>query len=215
MSLYNITHVSTAAMLREYALPEAWKNSVIGFCPNTSPKSPFSVSADALFYAAPENRIVVLSATPDPLAHSRNPLCNWLFIKESYLKYPGSRRDPSQVAWSQWAQYCLIKDIGSSITRIRGPYVVGTRVVYLELEQGLQRGSPSTARLHAVEFAPFADSTTSLPWFWAGSRAMLIPSETSRSIAPATTEGLHVEDIRITEDNIILFTVRLFLYTVS
>lgn len=199
MNLYNIAHLPSTTLVREYELPEVWKNCIIGFCPNTSPKTEFSVSPDALFFAAPENRLVVVVAKS--ASHSRIPLCNWLFISESLVKAPYLKDRSVQMSWCQWAQYCLIKDVGHLMSNFRGPYSVGTRVVYLEVEHG--HHSP---RLHVIDFAPFSD--ISIPsWFWIGPRALLVPYESSRTIPHTIFNEQRIEDIRLTEDNIILFSV--------
>ncbi|KAJ7577005.1 hypothetical protein C8J56DRAFT_377590 [Mycena floridula] len=199
LSLYSVTHVQNMVLVREYELPEAWRKSVIGFCQNGSPKGDFGTPHDALFYSSPEARIVAIVAKPS--GHSRSSLCNWLFVKESYLKYLSTRKDRSRMSsridWNTWAQFALIKDMGIMYSRVRGPYLVGSRVVYLETEHA--------GRLHVIEFSPFADASTPPAWFWNGPRASLVPSETSRSISRMTLEGGRVEDIRVTEDNITLF----------
>lgn len=198
---------------REYELPERWSNAVIGFIQNTAPLTDNSASLEASFYPDPSTRILVITArtpAPDTGHHS---VCNWLFINESYFR-PTSRRDRLSVAWDQWKEYCLIKDVSSSMA-IPSPCVIGSRVLYVEsgLQRDPTRGSYSSGhapRLTIIDFAPYPDASchSDSVWSWVGKRSLLVPNETTRSMPSKTVDRLNIEDIRVTEDNIVLFLVR-------
>ncbi|KAG7093642.1 hypothetical protein E1B28_007305 [Marasmius oreades] len=217
LCLYNISKPSAFTILREFELPEAWDRSVIEFCPNSSPRSDFSLSPSTVFYLAPETRILAIKSRKS----SRDPQApytpnDWLFIKESYFKHM-SRRDPFRMAWKQWGQYCLAKEVMNyPPSTIRGPYIVGSKVFYVENTLARVTGSRSTtltvhggSRLHAIDFSPFTDygEASGQNWVSNGPKAGLIPSEYSKSIHAAVVDGLSIEDVSVTEDNIILFTM--------
>ncbi|KAF5387316.1 hypothetical protein D9757_005712 [Collybiopsis confluens] len=201
VNLYNVSKVPSITVVREFELPEIWANTTMKFVPNSSPKSDLSQSSDALFYAAPETRVLALTSTPVVISRSEYYPMNWLFLKESYFRFP-SRRDGFRVSWRQWGQYCLIKEIHVPSKLVCGPYVVGTKVFYVE-------NSPRShghSRLHVIDFSPFPESTASSEgWASAGPRAGLVPNENGRSIPSSSVDGLAVKDITATEDNIVLF----------
>ena len=208
-------------MIREYELPEAWSNSSIGFCPNTSPRTDIAAASDALFYPDPATRILLLTVkhTHHPTASASHPQRNWLFINESFFG-PPSRRERVKVSWNHWSQYCLIRALPPTTAFIRGPYITGTRVLFLDSSPAHHSnrgpvsgngGSDSPARLNIIDFSPFPDiSIRSSPtWTWIGQRTTLVPSETARHLPLSTVDYLNVEGIRVTEDNIVLFLVRI------
>ncbi|KAJ8095253.1 hypothetical protein PM082_010476 [Marasmius tenuissimus] len=207
LCLYNISKPSGVTPIREFELPEAWDHSIIEFCPNASPRSDYSLSPSTLFYAAPETRILAIKARKS----SRDPQApytpeTWLFIRESYFRRL-SRRDPVRMSWKQWGQYCLVKEVMNyPPSMIRGPFVVGTKVFYVENRANGTRSSAGS-RLHAIDFSPFADSgDTGRSWVSMGPKAGLAPNEYSRSIPPVTVDGLSIDELSVTEDNIVLFT---------
>ncbi|KAI3619623.1 hypothetical protein WG66_002849 [Moniliophthora roreri] len=209
LCLYNISKASTIAILREFELPQTWDRSIIEFSPNNSPKSDYSLSPNALFYPAPETRILAIKArNPSSDARPDYTPRNWLFIKESYFRHP-SRRDPFRISWKQWSQYCLVKEMVNYPPCIRGPYVMGTKAFFVEnMQPRAHRSSHGTgSRLHVIDFSPFADrSDASTNWAIIGLKAGLVPSEYAKTIPPATVDGLAVEDMCVTEDNIVLIT---------
>ncbi|KAG5638138.1 hypothetical protein H0H81_001657 [Sphagnurus paluster] len=201
LSIYNISNIGAVAIERDYELPEAWNRSIIGFGPNTSPVTDQYPSADAMFYPDPSKRVLLLAVkTPSPAGGPS--IRNWLIINESYFR-PTSRKDRLRVSWYEWSQACLIRDVYSSV---RGPYVNGNRVVYLENPSRSSRGT-AAPRLNIIEFAPYPDSEClqSRAWSLAGPRSVLVPNEITREVPHKTVDGRQVEDIRLTEDNIVLF----------
>jgi hypothetical protein len=59
-----------------------------------------------------------------------------------------------------------------------------------------------------IDFSPFTEAGDSTRgWTSIGPRAGLVPFETSRSISSSTVGSLAIEEMRVTEDNIILFLV--------
>lgn len=194
-------------MEREYELPDAWSNAIIGFSPNTSPIADRSSSSEAMFYPDPSHRVFVLTARSPPEA-GVHPTRNWLIINESYFR-PTSRKDRLKVPWNQWNQYCLIRDISPSV---RGPHVMGNRVLFAEsasVHSGGTHLSGYAPRLNVIDFAPYPDSECrqSRAWSLIGQRSVLVPNESSREVPPKTVDGRRIDDMRVTEDNIILFLV--------
>jgi hypothetical protein len=191
-------------VLRQYELPSTWNNASVKFCPNRSPRLP---SSTALFYSDPANRVLVVAANPSVKGASPR---NWLFIQEGYFRSAPSRRDRLVVPWSHWGQCCVMKDLSRSRAAIRGPYAIGSRVVFLESEPGqrtLSSGPPVSLSL--IEFAPFPENPARLhpSWSMIGPRSTLFPSETVRQLPASTVEHYAVDDIGVTEDNVVLFLV--------
>ncbi|KIK50595.1 hypothetical protein GYMLUDRAFT_182569 [Collybiopsis luxurians FD-317 M1] len=208
ISLYNVSKVASISVVREFELPEIWCNTSMKFVPNSSPRSDLLQPSDALFYSAPETRILAITSTPAAISHSEYYPMNWLFLKESYFSFP-SRRDAFRVPWRQWGQYGLAKDIDAPPEAIRGPYVVGSKVFYVEnppARSSRSHGHSRSSRLRVIDFSPFPEpAALSMGWTSVGPRAGLIPSESSRSIPSSSVDGLPVKDLCATEDNIILF----------
>ncbi|KAJ7623149.1 hypothetical protein FB45DRAFT_97028 [Roridomyces roridus] len=197
LNLCNITNIVNMVVLRQYELPGAWANSSIKFSPNTATRQR---SPTALFCSDPANRVLVVAAKP---LVKTSTSASWLFINEGYFRGVSSRRDRAVVSWSSWGQYCVVKDLPRiSRTLVRGPYAIGSRVAYLQSESGTQKST-----LNLIEFAPFPDSGTRLNSSWpvVGSKATLFPSETARALSSTTVEHYAVDDIGVTEDNIVLF----------
>lgn len=213
LNIYNIFDIGAVTVEREYELPGHWGNAVIGFAHNTAPLTDNSASSEALFYPDPSTRILVITARSLSLDAGRSPFCNWLFINESYFR-PTSRKDRLNVPWDQWKEYCLIKDVLSS-TQMPGPCVIGNRVLYVESDPGrpLNRGGHSSgyaSRLTIIDFAPYPDASchSNSVWSFVGKRSLLVPNETTRPMPSKTVDRLSIDDIRVTEDNIVLFLVR-------
>ena len=213
LNIYNIFDIGAVTVEREYELPGHWGNAAIGFSHNTAPLTDNSASSEALFYPDPSTRILVITArtiSPEP---GRSPFCNWLFINESYLR-PTSRRDRLSVPWDHWKEYCLIKDVLPS-AQLSGPCVIGSRILYIESDPGRPtRGGHSSgyaaSRLTIIDFAPYPDGSchSNSVWPFVGNRSLLVPNETTRSMPSKTVDRLSIDDIRVTEDNIVLFLVR-------
>ncbi|KAJ7255495.1 hypothetical protein B0H12DRAFT_535058 [Mycena haematopus] len=197
INLCSISNIANMVVLRQYELPGTWNNAIVTLCANDSPPLP---PVSALFYSDPAHRILVVSAKPTPKSSS----CSWLFINEGYFRAAPSRRDRFAVPWSVWGQYCLIKDLWRSGIAVRGPYVVGSRVVFLE-PQVRARGGAGT--LNAIEFLPFPENPARLDasWSMVGPRSALFPSESARRLPSSAVEHYAVDDIGVTDDNIVLF----------
>ncbi|KAE9396873.1 hypothetical protein BT96DRAFT_823997 [Gymnopus androsaceus JB14] len=204
LSLYNVSKVASISVVREFELPETWIGTNMKFSPNSSPISDVSQTSDALFYTAPETRVLVITSTPIAISRSEYYPMNWLFLKESYFRYP-SRRDGFRVSWRHWGQYCLIKEIDVPPSAICGPYTSGTKVFYVE-NAPVHSSRIASTRLRVIDFSPFSDPVDSpRGWTCVGPRASLIPTENSRSIPSSSVDGLPVKDVNATEDNIVLF----------
>lgn len=189
----------------EYELPPIWNNSTVAFSPNTSTRS---ANLDALFYPDPAARILVLTATQNK--HSKNASRNWLVINESFFRRPFSRRDTFQVQWSHWSQYCLVRTISPTTTFLRGPYVAGKRILFLDSDPIHRSATDSPTRLNLIDFVPMMDTTrqANRAWTWVGPRTNVVAVESNRNLPNATVSYLDVDGIRVTDDNIVLFLVR-------
>ncbi|KAG5721355.1 hypothetical protein E4T56_gene12964 [Termitomyces sp. T112] len=198
LSLYNISNISAVVVERDYELPGAWARSAIGFSPNTSPLVDQPSPSEAMFYPDPSRR-VILVVVKTPSSNGGPSVRNWLIVNESFFR-PSSRKGRLRISWQEWSQACLIRDAHSAIL---GPYVNGSRVVFAE---NTPHHSPR-ARLNLIEFAPFPDSSCvqTRAWSMVGPRCVLVPNESSRELPPKTVDGRQIEDIRLTEDNIVLF----------
>lgn len=189
---------------RDYELPEAWARSIIGFSPNTSPLTDQPSPSEAMFYPDPYRRIVLIMVkTSSP--NGGPSVRNWLIVNESFFR-PTSRKDRLRVSWMEWSQACLIRNAHPTIF---GPYVNGSRVVFAENTPRHSSRAPALSRLNLIEFAPFPDSSCvqTRAWSMVGPRCVLVPNESSRELPSKTVDGRQIEDIRLTEDNIILFLV--------
>ncbi|KAF8892234.1 hypothetical protein BD779DRAFT_1468535 [Infundibulicybe gibba] len=198
LDLHDITQLENICIKREYELPPTWrKPSLVDFRPNTAPLKEVSSTSDAIFYPNPACRSLMVNARLEDKSR------NWLVINESYF-LNASRREPQIVPWSRWGQHCLIREIpaGSSI---RGPQLNGTRALYLDADAGHKGGC--LVRMNVIDFSPHQDANTriSRAWTWVGKQAPFLPVEASREVPPSIGDCFKVQDIRITEDNIVLF----------
>lgn len=201
LNLYNISSIANITVDSEYELPESWNNCQIDICNNAAPSKDLTPATRALFYPDPSARMLcvvakrAIASDPGPVHYK------WLFINASYFK-PSRRGGLTSVPWTQWGNNCLIREV-SQTSPIKGPYAVGTRFVYLEPTPN--NGRP---RLHTIGFIPYAEWKGSATWSWRGQKVIMGPVEGSRDIPEKTAGGLAVEDVRVTEDNIVLFMVR-------
>ncbi|SJL04049.1 uncharacterized protein ARMOST_07407 [Armillaria ostoyae] len=194
LNSYRIYDVGKMSIVNQYELPEAWKGySFFAFSTNTSPRTDNEPSSNALFYAAPEVRMLAITAKIRP----EHTACEWLFVRESFVKY-SSRK--GFLPWSYWSTFCMVKDLRKYGPYIRGPLIAGSRAFFIEVD----RVNGGRSRLHTIDFSPFPDSysKSTQSWTWIGSRASFTPAETSRSI---TFEGLILRQFSVTEDNLIFF----------
>ncbi|KAJ7066500.1 hypothetical protein C8F01DRAFT_1019849, partial [Mycena amicta] len=193
LTLFSISHLAHMGVIRSYELPPGWTHSPINFHANNAACSPVP---GALFYPDPVNRVLVIEAKS-----VASKSINWLFINESYFRAASyRRREPSVVPWSVWGQYCAMKDLKKTAS-LRGPYPIGSRVVFLDGERGRR------ASLNVIEFVPFPQNPPRLDSSWSvvGSRSGLFPSESARRLPSSTVEHYAVDELGVTEDNVILF----------
>lgn len=194
---------------REYELPDIWANSILGFGRNAAATTDRSTSKTAMFYCDPSARVLLMTAKP---AIPGEGPSHWLFISESYFKPPSRKNPHPYINWTQWSQFCVIRDVPTQI--VAEPRVIGTRVIYLETERVSRVEYRS--RLGVIDFAPYPETSACQPnraWTLIGSRTSLSPSETERVIPVTTTDGMKVEGFCATEDNIVLLFVGLFDFT--
>ncbi|KAJ3770038.1 hypothetical protein FB446DRAFT_186240 [Lentinula raphanica] len=211
LRLYNVAKIAAISVVREFELPPTWFDTILRFVQNTAPRSDISRPSDAIFYTAPETRVLAISSTPtaSSVSHTGYYPMSWLFLKESYFKFP-SRKDGFRVPWRQWGQYCLIKEIGVPPGAISGPCVVGMKVLYVEnlVTRSSRSDVPKTyqTRLRVIDFSPFAEPDEPPRGYMSvGPRANLVPVESSRTIPSYAVDGLPVKRFDATEDNIVLF----------
>ncbi|KAF7309877.1 F-box domain-containing protein [Mycena indigotica] len=196
LSLFNISYLARMSLIRQFELPPHWVPSSVKFAGN---KAARTAVPGSLFYPDPTNRVMVIEAKS-----ITSKSASWLFINEVYFSTaPYRRRESHVVPWSLWGQYSAIKDFSRSkkSANIRGPYPVGSRVVYLDSERS-HRGA-----LNVIEFEPFPEKAPRLDSSWSvvGPRSGLFPSENSRRLPSATVESYGVDELGVTEDNIVLF----------
>ncbi|KAF7308425.1 F-box domain-containing protein [Mycena chlorophos] len=185
MTLFSITHLAHMGAIRQYELPPQWvaSNHVINLHANAASRSPIPGS---LFFPDPANRIVVIEG----ISKTRSST-SWLFIQESYFR---RRRDPPVVGWGVWGLHCAIKEFKNK-HKVGAPYPVGGRVVYLV----------GAATLNVIEFASFPENPPRLDASWSALGSGLFPSETARRLPLGTVEQYAVDDLGVTEDNVVLF----------
>ncbi|KAF5362368.1 hypothetical protein D9756_002316 [Leucocoprinus leucothites] len=196
--VYNVRNVQQPVPKRQFQLPDAWKNSVINFHKNDAPRTDIPGNSTALFYSDPARRLLMLSARPS--AHSK--VVNWMMFPERLLGSPCLRG--ASVAWNDWCQYVIVRNTAS--THLVGePAIVGTRVLYLD-----QDPSGAKMRINAINFAPHSDAaeTSQALWDFVGKYTPLVPTEAKREISPVGRDGSKLQDLRATEDNIVLLYER-------
>ncbi|KAJ3538943.1 hypothetical protein NMY22_g4953 [Coprinellus aureogranulatus] len=200
--LYNVTNLSKVILEREYELPPHWAQAALSFAPNASLTGDAPSPTRALFYADASTRVLLLSAQQPG---EMNGPQQWLIINESYFR-PTNRPDRQFVPWAEWNHYCLMKNLPPS-PLVRNVQVIGNRVLYLEsnLTPG---GHARDCRLGLIEFPayPDAQSGSKGSWFHVGQRSVLIPTESFKEISSRITQGVGIEDIAATEDNIVIFS---------
>ena len=189
---------------REYELPPIWNNCTMRFLRNNVPNSQRATPSNALFCSDPSARVLVLTAM---LEGSGATSMHWMFINESFFR-PTSHEDRRVVPWGYWSQFCLIKEHQPDL--LAGtPQVAGSRVLYLEKDGSRSATGHYRTKLKAIDFAPSSEVSSSSPKTWSllGQYATLRPSEYQRDFSSTTTNGLAVENLHATEDNIVLLLV--------
>lgn len=154
-------------------------------------------SSNALFYSDPTRRILMLSARPSAQARP----VNWMIFPERLFCWPWIRGQ--NLAWNDWCQYVVVRNTSS--TRLLGkPVVVGTRILYLD-----QDSTGAKTRINSLTFAPHSETaeTSQALWDFVGKHTPLVPTEASREIPSVNGLGSKVQDLRVTEDNIVLLYV--------
>lgn len=160
-------------------------------------------SSSALFYSDPSRRVLMLSARPPAQANS----VQWMIFPERLFTWPWIRGQ--SVAWNDWSQYAIVRN--TSVTRVVGkPAIVGTRVLYLD-----QDSSGTKMRINSIAFMPHSATaeTAQNMWDFVGKHTPLVPSEARREIPAVNGMGCKLQDLRATEDNIVLLYVS-FVYLV-
>lgn len=84
------------------------------------------------------------------------------------------------------------------------PAVMGTKILYLD-----QDPTGTKARINSITFAPHTEApqTVQAMWDFVGKRAPLVPTEAGREIPAVNGLGSKLQDLRVTEDNIVLLYV--------
>ncbi|KAF5338370.1 hypothetical protein D9611_012487 [Ephemerocybe angulata] len=200
--LYNVSNLGNVIIEREYELPRHWAGANMAFAPNVSLTGDTPSPARALFYADANTRITLISAQQPGDANAQR---QWLLINESYFR-PTSRPDRQFVPWTEWCNYSIMKNV-PAFPLIRDVQIVGNRILYLESD-ALSGGRASENRLGLIEFPAYPDprNASKCPsWFHIGQRSVLVPTESFKEISSRITQGVGVDSIAATEDNIVLF----------
>lgn len=199
--------------LRIYNLPEIWSSICsIDIRPNISPCAENRTTPGTFFYPDPSSRILVVSIKFNPAAVPVGYSEHMMLIFQESLLRP-LHNDASILAWSQWGQHCLLRDISDEAFEFS---VVGRRLVQLETVGGpdsLQR------RLRFVEFNPrFVDWAHGSPgyhsaWRFSGRGTALTNDAQSNGFFPNSrsysVDMPKINNFSVTEDNLILVEVRL------
>ncbi|CAK5283123.1 unnamed protein product [Mycena citricolor] len=196
LNLCDISDIATMSVIRQFELPPMWAHLMIEFCSNDSLYRP---TPGALFQSDPVNRLLALAAKPVQSV-SGNSQSSWMFVNENYFRDAPMRRDYPLVPWTNWSQFVTVKDLSQHQGQLGRPFLVGSRVVYLEYMR-------PTTYLKIIEFAPFPDASVrpDPSWVVMGLKSGLIPSEAKRRLSSSTTEHYGVDDISISDDNVVLF----------
>jgi hypothetical protein len=195
--------------LRIYKLPETWKAlSSIDIRPNHSPISEASTTPGTFFYPDPSSRITVISIDFDldaiPAGHSKHVM---LVLEESFLR-PATRDEHIVLAWSQWGQHCLVRDMSE---RVYSFGVIGRRLLHLET---VEDAISPRSRLRTVEFnlRDTQKGRGSQPaWMRSGRRTLTGCTQPGRVFPRARSNSIDVYNATMlgaTEDNLVLFYVR-------
>jgi hypothetical protein len=199
LMVYNIKDVQQPTAKRQLQLPDTWRNFSINFHRNDAPMRDPPKSSTALFYSDPARRLLVLSARPS--VHDK-PI-NWMILPEALLA--SSWIGGPSVSWNDWCQYVIVRNISN--TRLVGkPALMGSRILYLD-----QDSSGTKMRINAINFAPHSEKpeTSQAMWDFVGKYTPLIPTEARREVSPVDGHGSKLQDLRATEDNIVLLYVRM------
>lgn len=195
--VYYIKNVQQPVARRQLQLPDAWRNWLINFHRNDAPMADPPRSSNALFYSDPTRRILMLSARPSAQAKA----INWMMFPERLFTWPWIRGQ--NVSWNDWSQYVIVRN--TSTTRIIGkPAVTGSRVLYLDHDS-----SGMKVRINSIAFLPHSESaeTSQTMWDFVGKHTPLVPTEARREIPAINGMGSKLQDLRVTEDNIVLLYV--------
>ena len=199
--------------LRVYKLPETWKAlSSIDIRPNLSPSAGTRMTSGTYFYPDPSGRVAVVSVDFNPNAipagHSKHII---LVLEESFLR-PPMRNEPTVLAWSQWGQQCLLRNMPD---RVHSFSVIGRRLIHLET---VGDATNPRSRLRTVEFNPrsanYAQSNLGSQPAWA-CRGMTLNNRSQSGKTPprVRSNSIDVDDAFMfgaTEDNLVLFHVRFY-----
>ncbi|KAF7308913.1 F-box domain-containing protein [Mycena kentingensis (nom. inval.)] len=193
--LYNVGNLAHTTIVRQYELPPGFASvsgtTRIKLHANLASRVPVP---GALFFPDPANRVLVVESADGSAAQ-------WLFIPEAYFRNAQyARRDPPVMPWAVWGQHTLLK-VKQQNKTVLGPYAVGARVVFLDAEAGHR------AKLSVIEFTPFPEASPRMDGSWSivGPRAGMVPNESTRRVPSGTVEHYGVDELAVTEDNIVLF----------
>ncbi|KAI6096982.1 hypothetical protein EDD16DRAFT_1527794 [Pisolithus croceorrhizus] len=167
---------------RSYEFPESW--NVVSFvqqCPNSSAK-PRGIS----------RKVVVV-------------------IDESKLVPADSGEEV--VRWADWQEHCMILNLPDQAD---GVQLCGRRLVFFENAQK-SAGSPQdpSSRVHSLDLNPYTASylrslaRRSPPWRWQASISTVFDHRGSKYVRTSTSNTHDLTWMDVTEDNLVLYHVRL------
>lgn len=199
LNLFDITDLHNMIEERRYELPLEWARHSIQFCANTSPANDLPGSSPAVFYPDPSCRMFGLKVN-----HSSGREVDWVFMKESLFTSPSHKDRSPKLPWSHWSNNCIVRRVDPAVTW--GPCINGSRVVYLSHNKRHGHGE-RLSRLKLIDFCGHSDSAARVgSWSFVGCRAMVWPNESQRDLRPSE----EVEEVRLAEDNILVYYVRLY-----
>lgn len=195
IALYDLPEVPKMGVKAQFMLPAEWNKQLVEFAQSASPKWDSRVSSNALVIPAPEWSMLVLTTKPKagPGAGQK-----WCYVPESFFRFL-PRRKVTAIPWKDWSHVCRpITNVSNHTYVFAGPHTVGSKVVYVDYYE-------KAKRLCVIDVSPFhpleASIDTSKGQHDERHRKIGEFPETHRAISS------RVEDLRVTEDNIVLVLV--------
>lgn len=197
--LYDVPKVPQLAIKARYVLPAEWLRHSVEFAKSASPKWSTRASSNALLLPSAEWNMLVLTAKfrPGP-GHDQM----WTCVPESLFRASPFRKGQT-IAWREWGALCTpINNVSPHTYVLAGPYIVGSQVAYLEYVG-------KTKKLCVVDISPFYPLEASID----SSKGQTANQERERyrraGQFPQSEQQVssRTEEVRITEDNIVLILV--------
>ncbi|KAF9045667.1 hypothetical protein BDZ89DRAFT_1007886 [Hymenopellis radicata] len=194
IAVYDLQDVMRMAIKAQFLLPAEWSTQKVEFARSSSPKWDTRIPSNALFSVAPEWNMLVLTAKSTPQGSGQK----WYCVPESFFRFL-PRKKTAPVLWKEWNHICRrIMNVTNHTFVVYGPFTMGSRVVYVDYHDK----TPRLCTMDLSSFHPLEDSIDT-------AKGQL--DERHRKIGdfPETRRPIssRVEDVKVTEDNIVLILV--------